>query len=149
MRLDCASTSSLVSQEETPSIPHNALCASIASFPTNNQSVMDTLLKDMLVSLQQSLHVDFTNLTQKFFTEISSLGERVNSVENVVTDITTTVNDLVYANEDSIEEMQWLQAKIADLEDRSRCNNLKLRWIPDTVQPSELTQYATNLCPPS
>lgn len=36
MRLDWVSTSGLVSQGETPSIPHNALFTSIDSFPTGN-----------------------------------------------------------------------------------------------------------------
>lgn len=91
---------------------------------------MYTLLEDMLVSLQQSLHADFTSLTQNFSTEISSLGERVKSVENVASDIPTTVNYLVDGNDNGIEERQWLQMKIADLEDRSRYNNLKLRGNP-------------------
>lgn len=88
---------------------------------------MDTLLKDMLMSLQQSLHTDITSLFQKFSAEVSSLGERVNLVENAVNNITTTVNNLVDANDDGIEERQWLRAKIADLEDRSRQNNLVAR----------------------
>lgn len=101
---------------------------------------MDTLLKDMLVSLQQSLHADFTSMTQKFSDEVSALGEQINMVEIAVSDITTTANDFVDANEESTEERQWLQAKIADMEDRSRHNNLKLRGFPESVPSPELKQ---------
>lgn len=59
--------------------------------------------------------------------------------------ITTTVTDLVYANEEGIEERQWLRAKIADLEDRSICNNLKLGGIPESVPSQEQKQYATDM----
>lgn len=55
------------------------------------------------------------------------MGERVNQVEHVVTDSTTTVNDIIDANEESEEERHWIHAKITDLEDRSRRNNVKLR----------------------
>lgn len=116
MRLDCDPNDNLESQGGFPFLPHNTLCASITSFTTSNQPVMDTLLKDMLVSLQQSMHTDTTFLSQKFSAEVSSLGEHVNSVENSVSDITTTVNDLVDENEDGIEKRQWLWAKIAYLE---------------------------------
>lgn len=98
-----------------------------------------------LVSLQQSLHTYNTSLSQKCSVEVSSLGEWVNLVENAVNDITTTVNNLVDANEDGIEERQWLLAKSADLEDHSRRNNLKLCGILESVQSSELKQYATDL----
>lgn len=64
---------------------------------------MDTLLKDMLLFLQHSLHSDFS-LTQKFSSEVTMLGERVNQVEMTVCDITTTVNALVDANDDHLEE---------------------------------------------
>lgn len=90
---------------------------------------MDTLLKDMHLSL----HDDFTALTQKFFAEVSMLGDRVHQVENAIADITTTVNGLVDANDEKIEERNWFCVKIADLEDHFRQNNLKLRGVPEFV----------------
>lgn len=38
-----------------------------------------------------------------------------------------------------------MHAKIADLEDRSRQNNLKLRGVPESVPAQELKQYAKDL----
>lgn len=46
---------------------HTTLHTSISTFPISNQPVMDTLHKDMLLSLQNSLHADFTAMTQKVF----------------------------------------------------------------------------------
>lgn len=38
-------------------------------------------------------------------------------------------------------EITWFKAKIADLEDRSRSNNLKFRGIPESVTSHELPRY--------
>lgn len=39
---------------------------SIDLFPTNNQPVLDTVLKEMLVSLRSSLHSDIISCVHKF-----------------------------------------------------------------------------------
>lgn len=83
------------------------------------------------------------------------MGNRANQVEHAITDITTTVNDLIDANKDNEEERLWLRTKIADLEGCSRHKNLKLRGKPETVTPQDLIQYtivlfhiiAPELCP--
>lgn len=56
----------------------------------------------------------------------TSIGERVNHIENSMGKITTTVNNLVDAHAENLEERRWLKAKTADLKDRSSCKNLKL-----------------------
>lgn len=35
--------------------------------------------------------------------------------------------------------------KLADLEDRLRRNNVKIRWIPESVKPPDLNKYFTNI----
>lgn len=42
-----------------------------------------------------------------------------------------TFNTMVEAHNDHDDEISWLKAKVADLEDRSIRNNLKIRWIPE------------------
>lgn len=46
----------------------------------------------------------------------------------------STINDLVDAQEENEDEMEGIRAKMADMEDRSRRNNMKIRGIPETVQ---------------
>lgn len=55
------------------------------------------------------------------------------------------MNELVDAHDDNLEERRWLKAKIADLEDWSHRNNLKLRGVPETVQPVKLQYYAKDM----
>lgn len=107
-----------------PTNAQHELQSPIASLPTFNQPVLDTQLKEMLLMLHRSLHADFTNLTHKFSAELSMMGDRVNQVEDAITDITTTFNDLIAVNDDNKDERQWLRAKITDLEDHARQNNL-------------------------
>lgn len=59
--------------------------------------------------------------------------------------VTVTVNDLVDAHEHTRDEQQWVRAKMADLEDRSRRNNVKICGIPETILPADLNSYARKL----
>lgn len=43
------------------------------------------------------------------------------------------------------EDISWMKDNIADLEDRSRRNNLKIRGIPKSVPSAQLPQYAQDL----
>lgn len=40
-------------------------------------------------------------------------------------------------------DMEWVKAKLADMEDRSRCNNLKISGVPESIQQADLRFYAT------
>lgn len=50
---------------------------SITDFPTANTPVMDTTLKDMLVSLRSTLHANILALTQQFKSEISTVNKSI------------------------------------------------------------------------
>lgn len=41
--------------------------------------------------------------------------------------------------------MDWIKAKLAGLEDHCRKNNVKIRSIPETVQPAALPEYFKQL----
>lgn len=52
----------------------------IASFPTADQPVSDTMLKGMLLSLHLSLQADMMSGLHKYVADIQELGERVSHV---------------------------------------------------------------------
>lgn len=56
-----------------------------------------------------------------------------------------TINDLVDVYEESREEHLWIKAKLADLEDRSRRNNVKLCSILEMVQMCDPHIYARDM----
>lgn len=68
------------------------------------------------------------------------LGDRVNHMENKM----GAHNGLVSAHNHLEDEVASLTAKLADLEDRNRRNNIKLRSIPESVPP-ELTPFIQQL----
>lgn len=41
--------------------------------------------------------------------------------------------------------MDWVKAKLADLKNHYRQNNVKIRGIPETIQPSALKGYFVQL----
>lgn len=53
----------------------------------------------------------------------------------------TTVN----AYKDQSDDTDWIKAKLADLEDRSRRNNVKLRGVPESVPPADLQKYTGDM----
>lgn len=53
-------------------------------------------------------------------------------------------NSLIDSHNEQSNEVDWLKAKVADLEDRSWRNNVKVRCIPEAIQPVQLRQYATD-----
>ena len=111
---------------------------SIATFPTSNQPVMDTVLRDMLVTLRSSIQADMINCMHKVSGELREVEGRVEHIETKMGEYASTINSLVDANEAQEENSEWFKNKLADLEDRSRRNNMKIRGVPESVQPQDL-----------
>lgn len=70
------------------------------------------------------------------------MQDRVQHIENKMGECTTTVNDLSDAYGVSKDYNMTIQAKSGDLEDRSRCNNVKLRGVPESIPSHDLQKYA-------
>lgn len=132
-------------QAYNPMLSSQALHSSMASFPTSGQTAIDTTLKDMLMSSQISLMTDLSSMFRKISTDMWTIRDRVSNIETGMTECTTTVNDLIDAHDEIKEEQEWVRAKLADLEDRSRRNNDMLRGVPETILPADLSKYAEDL----
>lgn len=63
-------------EEDTRELP-----ARIEKFPTTNQPVLDTVLKDMLLSLCSTIQTDMVKCMQKFHTDIQEVKARVDHIE--------------------------------------------------------------------
>lgn len=121
--------------EDTREMPE-----SIESFPTQNQPVLDTVLKDMLLSLRSTIQTDMATYMHRFNRDIQAVGNRVDHIEE---EYAETINDLDDAHDEREGENEWMKAKLADMEDRSR--RIKNKGIPETVQQSDLNLYAATL----
>lgn len=121
------------------------LTESINNFPITNQPISDAKLKDMLVSLRNTLHADMLECMRSFKYNIGELGGRIDHVEENMGEFASSYNSLVDAHNDQAEKVTWLRAKVADLEDRSHRHNIKIRGIPEATQSAQLQQHAQDL----
>lgn len=97
----------------------------------------------MLMYLRSSLHADMISCMHTFNRELQVMGNRKDHVETKIGEFATTANDLVDAHNTSADELDWIKAKIEDMEDRFRCNNVKIRGIPERVQPQCTVQVGS------
>lgn len=111
---------------------------SIESLPTQNQPVLNTVLKDMLLSLRSTIQTDTALCMHRFNRDIQVVGNRVDHIKVKLGEYADTINYLVDAFDENEGENEWIKAKLADMEDRSKSNNLKIRGIPESMQQTDL-----------
>lgn len=83
-------------------------------------------------------------LTQQFKSEVSAVNKRDLHIESKMGNFASTFNELVDAH-DRDDEIYWIKTKMADLEDRARRNNVKIRGIPESIYPPDLKMHFMNL----
>lgn len=72
---------------------------------------------------------------------LDGMGKRVSHVEDKMGEFSEAHNTQVDARNRLDEELHTLAAKLADLEDRNRRNNIKFRGVPKSIPTSELTSF--------
>lgn len=115
------------------------------AFPTTGQTITDVTMKDMLLTLRGALQKDMATFMRVTKREIADLGDRVDEAEQRLDDFSGAHNELVDAHVDLEDELKMLKLKVADIEDRSRRNNVKFRGIPENVKPADLTEFLQQL----
>lgn len=109
-----------------------------------SQAEFESFLKEMMLALRSTILQSFTATLNKQMAVIEDLDDRVNHVEIKMEKFSTAHNGLVDAH-NQLEDIKSLSAKLADLEDRNKKNNLKLRGIPESVLNAELISYIKQL----
>lgn len=123
----------------------NACGLQLDAFPTTGQTITDITMKDMLLTLRGALQKDMAAFMKSTHRELSIIGDRVDYVEQRMDEFTGAHNELVDAHSEIEEELKQLKLKVADIEDRSRRNNIKFRGIPEAVKPADLTSFLQQL----
>lgn len=104
-----------LNQDADPSevIPFNQIsplshanASSIAAYATLNQPVLDTTLKDMLLTLKNSIHTDIAKMMHNFTSEVSYLGDRETTIEAKMGEVTSSFNCLVDAQGEEVEDIE-------------------------------------------
>lgn len=91
----------------------------LAAFLTTDNPVSENMLKHMLLLLQKDLRKDIKKSISHMQSQIDDLGECTDTLEHQLSNYVTAYS--------------------------SRRNNLKIRGIPETVSPAELTCYLQQL----
>ncbi|KAM4702914.1 WD repeat- and FYVE domain-containing protein 4 [Rhinophrynus dorsalis] len=93
------------------------------------------------VSRSHSFIRDIKSIANEFKKEIKELGERTTRMEDKVDKIIDSHNALSDRHSELLKEVQFLRPKVNDLEDRSRRNNIRIRGIPEDIQPTSLKDW--------
>lgn len=114
-------------------------------FPSSSQPVTLSNMKDMLISLRDSLHIDMMNMLKPINASVHDLQQRMSHTEHKMEDAFSAHNNLVDAYKEQQNDLQKMAAKLADMEDRSRRNNIKFRGIPESITTNDLQGYIRQL----
>lgn len=101
---------------------------SLASIPASEH-----LLKSIILTLHKNIQAEFRSSVSHVHSRIDHVQERKAGIERQMEEVTHSYNELIYSQPAHAEDIQFLKAKVADLEDRSRQNNIKFRGLPATV----------------
>lgn len=91
------------------------------------------------------MHADMLQCVNNFKAEVGELGGRVDHIEKKIRDFASSHNTLIDAHNDHADDITWLKTKVAELEDGSRRNNVKIRGITEVILPAQLQHYARDL----
>uniref|UniRef100_A0A8C5P8T2 Uncharacterized protein n=2 Tax=Leptobrachium leishanense TaxID=445787 RepID=A0A8C5P8T2_9ANUR len=101
---------------------------------------METLFKDFSSALSTRLDAVSADIRK----DIQEIGERTSHLENKMSEMANAHNEMATAIESMEAKLLQCTTKLADLEDRSRRHNLKIRGIPETIHPRDLMAYVTD-----
>lgn len=113
----------------------------LGMIPTTDQAVSQSFLKDMMLALRLSIHKSLTTTLSSQKAAIDNLDDKVDHVENKMAEFSDAHNGLVDAHNKLEDDLQMLSAKVADIEDRNRRNNINIRGIPEAISNSDLIPY--------
>lgn len=82
--------------------------------------MIDTTLKDMLVSLCSTPHSDIMSLTQQIKAELHAVNDRVSHIESKMGEFASPFDEQEIAHNERKDDLPWINATLADLEKRSR-----------------------------
>ncbi|CAH2282029.1 Hypothetical predicted protein [Pelobates cultripes] len=80
--------------------------------------------------------------------EVLDIGNRTAHIKNKLSEYATAHNDIADHVAALEQKVTLIEARMADAEDRSRINNLRLRGVPETVLPGDLQAYVRGLMRP-
>ncbi|CAH2225898.1 Hypothetical predicted protein [Pelobates cultripes] len=108
-------------------------------------SMSEKRMSAMLQELRSSMKEDLQLAVNDIRREVHEVGSRLNALEEKTDDL-CLANDGILERVHKLEEEQMhLTVKLADLEDRSCRNNIRVRGVPETILGADLPVYLQQL----
>uniref|UniRef100_A0A8C5WJQ2 Uncharacterized protein n=1 Tax=Leptobrachium leishanense TaxID=445787 RepID=A0A8C5WJQ2_9ANUR len=107
------------------------------AFTERIEGLINTL-SDKLTSRLDSVAADIKK-------EIREIGDRTDKLEEKMAEQAGAHNAMAERVDDLEEQLRGALLKVADMEDRSRRHNLKIRGVPEAVTTQALSQYVTEI----
>lgn len=86
----------------------------------------------MLLSLKSTLHRELSDMINPIRAKLQEHDHRMQYIEDKMA-VHTAHNQVVDFLQEQDKKLLWINNKVADLEDRSRRNNIKFRGIPECI----------------
>ncbi|CAH2292404.1 Hypothetical predicted protein [Pelobates cultripes] len=133
-------------QNTTPDSDEGSDDESIAqNHPEPGEALTKGYLAQALEALSQKLIGSWKNSMDSLRRDVQEIGKRTSHIESKMEEDAAAHNDLATHVESLEEKLLLTESKLADMEDRSRRNNLPLRGVPESVFPAVLQEYVRGL----
>ncbi|CAH2283407.1 Hypothetical predicted protein, partial [Pelobates cultripes] len=132
--------------DETPNISDGQSDCEWSSSKYPEAPVTERSLHRMLQELRATITADFHRINGDLRKEISNIGDRTSNLENKTDELCVAHNEVVDKIQKLSEENSSLKSKLADMEDRSRRQNVRFRGIPDDISQDALPAHILSIC---
>ncbi|CAH2301001.1 Hypothetical predicted protein, partial [Pelobates cultripes] len=131
---------------DAPGMSDDQSDAESISSKLSDSMITERSLHRMLQDLRSTIRKDFLQIDSELRKEISTLGDRTSHLENKSDELCVAHNEVVDKLQKLSEDNNTLQLKLADLEDRSRRQNVRFRGIPDDISHDALPAFILSIC---
>ncbi|KAM5194348.1 uncharacterized protein ACMZJ9_022866 [Mantella aurantiaca] len=133
---------------QTPPSPHQdnmasstSASSSVLQMPVEIIEILNRLpSKEDIHSLIKTVEDNHRKEMLALKQDVSKVGSRVQNLEESMTKLDATILQLTQSSTLQISYISQLQLQIDDQEDRERCNNLRLRGIPEATTNNDLEE---------
>ncbi|CAH2316210.1 Hypothetical predicted protein [Pelobates cultripes] len=95
-------------------------------------------MKRKLQDLHKDIQADVSSLTSELIQTINDLGDRTIELQNKMDDMTDSQNLMREKQKEPCNVAVSLEQKFADLQDKKRRNNTRIKMKPGKIPPVEL-----------
>ncbi|CAH2283058.1 Hypothetical predicted protein, partial [Pelobates cultripes] len=102
-------------------------------------------IKLLTADLKHNIRADFQKLATNIKRDVQAIGDQTAHLKDKMEEVIEAHNTMADAYTTFQSQLQQMEKKMVDLEDRAHRNNIMLSGIPEEIKASELKEYVTQL----